>query len=105
MPDDTDIYKTPSYHCPDRHGVREFAIYLSENESELPVDANVDLPFLVPVASKRAFGVGIKIGAVISAVCTAKAGFVPRCYRSGWSGSMDRPCLFNFSVLVIYLSY
>lgn len=77
MPDDTDIYKTPSYHCPDRQGVREFVIYLSENESELPVDANVDLPFLVPVASKRAFGVGIEIGAVIGAICTAEAGFVP----------------------------
>ena len=77
MPDDTDIYKTPSYHCPDRQGVREFAIYLSENESELPVDANVDLPFLVPVASKRAFGVGIEVGAVIGAVCTAESGFVP----------------------------
>lgn len=77
MPDDTNIYKTPSYHCPDRQGVREFVIYLSENESELPVDADVDLPFLVPVASKGAFSVGIKIGAVIGAVCTAKAGFVP----------------------------
>ena len=77
MPNDTNIYKTPSYHCPDRQGVREFAIYLSENESELPVDANVDLPFLVPVASKGAFSVGIKIGAVIGAVGTAESGFVP----------------------------
>lgn len=77
MPDDINIYKTPSYHCLDRQGVREFAIYLSENESELPVDANVDLPFLVPVASKGTFGVGIEIGAVIGAICTAKADFVP----------------------------
>ena len=34
--------------------------------SELPVDADVTLPFLVPVAAKRALEVAVEGGAIIT---------------------------------------
>ena len=50
---------------------------IAQLHSELPIDAYVGLPFFMPIAAKGAFRLGIEIGTVVDAECTAEAGFVP----------------------------
>lgn len=47
------------------------------NASELPVDAQVPLPFLMPVATEASFCVGIDTGISIDMPSAAEACFLP----------------------------